>query len=153
MSMLDLFPKEAYDHVLESIIETAIDGILLIDPRGTVLMVNSAVTKLFGYSSDELLGQNVSMLMPSPDRENHDNYIDNYRQSRVPKIIGIGREVQGQRKDGSLFPARLAVSEVMIGDKQFFYRYPAGYYRDESVPAKDSQPESGIEAKCDGKNH
>lgn len=120
MSVSDFFPKDDQHHVLKSIIETAIDGILLIDTRGTILMVNSAVTNLFGFEREEMLGKNVSMLMPSPDKENHDNYIHNYRTTGVRKIIGIGREVQGRKQDGTLFPLRLAVSEVTIDGHQYF---------------------------------
>ena len=114
------YPSINPNDVLKSIVETAIDGILLIDTSGTVLMVNSAVTKLFGYSSEELLGKNVSVLMPTPHRQNHDGYIHNYLNTGIKKIIGIGREIEGLRKDGTMFPARLAVSEITIGDEHYF---------------------------------
>jgi two-component system sensor kinase FixL len=120
MPVPDLFPKGAHLNVLTSIVETAIDGILLIDSQGTILMVNTAGTDLFGFSQEEMLGQNISMLMPPPDRENHDTYIHNYQTTGIKKIIGIGREVQGRKKDGSLFPVRLAVSYVMIEGKPYF---------------------------------
>lgn len=107
-------------NILESIVETAIDGIFLIDTRGKVLRVNSAGLDLFGYTTAEVLGQNISMLMPAPHRENHDGYIHNYLDSGIKKIIGIGREIEGRRKDGSLFPARLAVSEIIIGEEHYF---------------------------------
>ena len=120
MSRPDFFPKGAHLDVLQSIVETAIDGILLIDHCGKVLMVNSAVTALFGYTADEIEGENVSTLMPSPDRENHDSYIRNYRETGIKKIIGIGREVRGRRKDGSVFPLRLAVSSILIEGQEYF---------------------------------
>lgn len=107
-------------NILESIVETAIDGIFLIDTRGIVLRVNSAGLSLFGYTADEVLGQNISMLMPAPHRANHDGYIHNYLDSGIKKIIGLGREIEGKRKDGTLFPARLAVSEIIIGDEHYF---------------------------------
>lgn len=107
-------------NILESIVETAIDGIFLIDTRGIVLRVNSAGLSLFGYTADEVLGQNISMLMPAPHRANHDRYIHNYLDSGIKKIIGLGREIEGKRKDGTLFPARLAVSEIIIGDEHYF---------------------------------
>jgi len=107
-------------NILESIVETAIDGIFLIDTRGIVLRVNSAGLSLFGYTADEVLGQNISMLMPAPHRANHDRYIHNYLDSGIKKIIGLGREIEGKRKDGTLFPARLAVSEIIIGNEHYF---------------------------------
>ncbi len=120
MSLAFQFPTINPNDVLQSIVETAIDGILLIDTSGNMLMVNSAVTKLFGYSPQELLGRNVSMLMPSPHRKNHDGYIHNYLDTGIKKIIGIGREIEGLRKDGTQFPARLAVSEIVIGQNYYF---------------------------------
>src|SRR6187549_1270107 len=75
--------------ILKSVVETAVDGILVIDTSGTMLMVNPAVITLFGYTSDELLGNNISMLMPTPHRENHDGYLHNYLTTGVKKIIGI----------------------------------------------------------------
>ncbi|MCB0652367.1 MAG: PAS domain-containing sensor histidine kinase [Saprospiraceae bacterium] len=105
---------------LNSVIETAIDSIITIDSRGVIESINPAVTKLFGYSKEELIGQNVSILMPSPDREQHDRYIGNYIGSRQPKIIGIGREVVARKKNGVLFPIRLAVSEFKLNDKTTF---------------------------------
>lgn len=120
MSLAFQFPTINPNDVLQSIVETAIDGILLIDTSGNVLMVNSAVTTLFGYSPEELLGRNVSILMPSPHRSNHDGYIQNYLDTGIKKIIGIGREIEGLRKDGTQFPARLAVSEIIIGQNHYF---------------------------------
>ena len=90
MSLAFKFPTINPNDVLQSIVETAIDGILLIDTSGNVLMVNSAVTTLFGYSPEELLGKNVTILMPSPHRQNHDGYIHNYLSTGIKKIIGIG---------------------------------------------------------------
>lgn len=107
-------------NILESIFETAIDGIFLIDTRGKVLRVNTAGLNLFGYTAAEVLGQNVSMLMPAPHNTHHEGYIHNYLDSGIKKVIGIGREIEGRRKDGSLFPARLAVSEIIIGEEHYF---------------------------------
>lgn len=105
---------------MRAILETAVEGILTIDPRGIVESLNPAACRIFGYAQDEVVGRNVSMLMPSPDRERHDDYIANYEHTGHAKIIGVGREVVGKRKDGSLFPMHLAVSEVQLGDRKLF---------------------------------
>src|SRR5690606_36554010 len=106
--------------LLKAIIENAIDGIITIDRKGIVESINPAALKLFGYEAGEVVGNNVSMLMPEPDRSNHDQYISNYLNTGVMKIIGIGREVRGRRKDGSTYPFRLAVSEVHYENKTAF---------------------------------
>jgi len=105
---------------IRAILETAVDGIITINKNGIVESVNSAVEKLFGYVENEVIGKNVSILMPSPYREEHDSYISNYLETGDKKIIGIGREVVGRRKDGTTFPIRLAVSEFFLGDKRMF---------------------------------
>lgn len=102
---------------LRAVIETAIDGIITIDAQGKIDSINRAARELFGYSSEELIGQNVKVLMPQPYHNEHDGYISRYQKTRDPRIIGIGREVEGQKKDGTIFPLRLAVSEVDLGSK------------------------------------
>ncbi len=97
---------------LRHAIDTAVDGIIVIDASGTVLLYNAACERLFGYGAGDVLGSNVSTLMPSPDRERHDTYIEDYLRTGTAKIIGIGRDVTGQRKDGSTFPLRLSVGEL-----------------------------------------
>ena len=97
---------------LAAVIATATDGIIIITERGIMDVVNDAAARLFGYDKSEMEGNNVSMLMPQPDRGNHDGYMHNYMSTGVAKIIGIGREVQGQKKDGTVFPLRLSISEV-----------------------------------------
>src|SRR4029453_12257530 len=97
-----------------SIIESAVDGTTVLDSRGVVEAFNPSAGRLFGYSEEEVIGKNVSLLMPSPYREQHDGYIDRYLHTRERKIIGIGREVVGLRKDGRTFPIRLAVGEMSI---------------------------------------
>ncbi len=114
---------------LRAILETAVEGILTIDERGKVESMNPAAEAIFRYSASEVIGRNVSMLMPSPDRERHDGYLANYTRTGHAKIIGIGREVVGQRKDGSLFPMDLSVSEVKLADRRLF----AGFVRDITV--------------------
>jgi len=116
-------PKENLSELalrLKSVIDTAIDGIITISERGIVESINPAAAKLFGYESDEVIGNNVNMLMLSPDREHHDGYIEHYRHTGKAKIIGIGREVVGKKKDGTVFPFRLAVSEVQLKDSRIF---------------------------------
>ena len=110
------FPRK----YLELIINRSVDPIVTINERGIVEYMNPATEKLFGYAPEELIGHNISMLMPSPDRENHDRYMQNYLQTGQRKIIGIGREVTGLTKDGRLLPVRLAVSEAWVGDRRIF---------------------------------
>jgi two-component system, LuxR family, sensor kinase FixL len=105
---------------LKAIIDTAVDGIITIDRRGTIESANPAVTRLFGYLAEELIGHNVKILMPEPDRGRHDQYIQNYHNTGVGKIIGKGREVIGRRKDGSTFPFLLSISEVELSDGNIF---------------------------------
>lgn len=105
---------------LQAILDNAVDAIITIDERGTVQGVNPATATLFGYEDDEIVGQNVKLLMPSPYHEEHDGYLQNYRESGIRKIIGSGREVIGRRKDGSTFPMHLAVSEINLGDRRMF---------------------------------
>jgi PAS domain S-box-containing protein len=104
---------------LRAVVETAVDGVILIDAHGQVLMFNPACEKLFGYRADEVVGRNVKMLMPTPYREEHDGYLDSFRRTGEKKIIGIGREVTGQRKDGSTFPMDLSVGEARDGQLMF----------------------------------
>lgn len=104
----------------ESILETAVDGIIIIDKNGIILNLNTAALNLFQYAKSELVGNRINNLMGQHDASRHDGYIHNYITTRKPKIIGIGREVLGRKKDGSLFPFRLAVSEVIINDKILF---------------------------------
>ena len=105
---------------MRSIVDHVIDGIITIDERGTVESFNPAAQRLFGYSTAEVIGQNVKMLMPEPFHGEHDGYLDNYVRTAKAKIIGIGREVIGRRKDGSTFPMDLAVSAFHLGQRRFF---------------------------------
>ena len=105
---------------MSAIVESAGEGIITIDERGIVESLNPAASRIFGYPSEEVIGQNVNMLMPSPYRDHHDGYLANYLRTGQAKIIGIGREMIGQRKDGSLFPMELSVGEVRLGDRRLF---------------------------------
>lgn len=113
-------PKIYENSVLQSIISNAIDGIITIDERGIIELVNPAVVNMFQYSEDEMLGHNISMLMPPPHRTYHDEYVNNYKRSGNAKIIGIGREVMAQKKNGHIFPIKLGVSEVKLQDRRLF---------------------------------
>jgi len=123
--------------LLKAIIENAIDGILTIDDKGHIESINPAGCKLFGFNPEDVIGKNVSVLMPSPDRERHDGYILRYQQTKEPRIIGKGREVNGLRKDGSVFPFRLAVSEVVYSGRTIY----AGFIHDLS---KEKEAEEKI---------
>jgi PAS domain S-box-containing protein len=115
-----VFNNEKEENRLRAVVETAVDGVILIDSSGTVLMFNPACERLFGYSRDEVTGQNVRMLMPPPFRDEHDQYLSNYRGTGERKIIGIGREVVGRRKDGSIFPMDLSVGEARESGESIF---------------------------------
>ena len=106
--------------LLKAIIETAIDGIITIDERGKIETINPAACNLFQYTPAEVIGKNINVLMPSPYRENHDGYIARYQRTHDPHIIGIGREVVGLKKDGTMFPFRLAVSEVQYLERKVY---------------------------------
>ena len=113
-------PWHSSEARLRAVVETAVDGVILIDRRGLVLLFNPACERLFGYRADEVIGQNVKMLMPNPYRDEHDHYIANYLRTGQAKIIGIGREVEGRRKDGTVFPMDLSVSETFEDDDPVF---------------------------------
>jgi len=112
------FPSSMAEDRLSALLDAAVDAIVLIDPRGLITRFNRAAQALFGYDESEVYGRNVSMLMPPPYRGEHDGYIERYEQSGEARIIGIGREVVAQRRDGSTFPIDLAVGE--------FRREPVG---------------------------
>jgi PAS domain S-box-containing protein len=106
--------------MLQAILESAAAAILAIDDRGLIKAVNPAAERMFGYTSGEMLGRNVSMLMPVPYRTQHDQYMERYLRTGEKRIIGIGREVEGQRKDGTIFPLHLAVGEFKVSGERFF---------------------------------
>ncbi len=110
----------------EAILEAAVDGIVTIDEQARILGLNRAAERIFGYKPSEVIGRNVAMLMPEPYRSAHDRYMQNYLTTGHARIIGIGREVVGQRKDGSTFPMDLAVGESRVGGRRLF----AGIIRD-----------------------
>ncbi|MGB7767776.1 MAG: PAS domain S-box protein [Verrucomicrobiia bacterium] len=111
---------------LRAILETAVEGIITIDERGLIESFNLAAERIFGYQAKEVIGRNVSVLMPSPHREQHDAYLGNYLRTGHAKIIGIGREIVARRKNGRVFPMDLSVSEVRLADRRLF----TGFIRD-----------------------
>ena len=111
---------EASEARWRAIIDSAVDGIVVIDAHGSIEAFNPAAERLFGYTMPEVLGRNVNMLMPSPYQEEHDTYLARYLATGRAKIIGLGREVQGRRKDGTTFPLHLSVGQITIdGERKF----------------------------------
>jgi len=108
------------DSKLRAIIDNVVDGIITIDEKGIVETLNPAAVRLFGYCEEEVIGNNVKMLMPDGYKYSHDDYLKQYRDTGVAKIIGTGREVTGRRKDGSTFPIDIAVSEMILKGKRGF---------------------------------
>src|SRR5947208_1008621 len=103
-----------------SIVESAVDGIVVIDAKGRIEAFNPAAERLFGYSEAEVIGQNVNVLMPSPYREEHDAYLSQYLTTGEKRIIGIGREVTGLHRAGTRFPVHLSVGEMAVnGERKF----------------------------------
>lgn len=111
---------------LQSILETAPDAIIVIDDRGLIESYSAAAQRLFGFTAEEAIGRNIKILMPSPYRERHDGYMQHYMDTGERRIIGIGRVVVGQRKDGTTFPMELAVGEVIASGRRLF----TGFIRD-----------------------
>ena len=143
-----------------AVLDTAVLGIITIDVRGTILSANPAAIEMFGWTQEELLGKNVSLLMPAPHAEQHDGYVQRYLDTGEKRIIGIGRDIQCLRKDGSLFEAELAISEIVFEDQRYFTGFshgkgvlnrnlllrPSG--RDKGQDAQNERGEDGAE-----KNH
>jgi two-component system sensor kinase FixL len=105
---------------LRSILATIPDVMVVIDERGEILSFSAAAEKMFGYAEADVVGENVSMLMPSPDRERHDGYLANYRATGDRKIIGIGRVTTARRRDGYTFPIELSIGETLLGTRRIF---------------------------------
>ena len=129
---LDLRAREAH---LQSILATVPDAMIVITENGTMQSFSHAAERLFGWTADEVIGRNVRMLMPEPYREQHDGYLDRYLTTGERRIIGMGRVVVGERRDGSTFPMELAVGEMISGDQRFF----TGFVRDLSERQQTEQ--------------
>ncbi|HUO07898.1 MAG TPA: PAS domain S-box protein [Phycisphaerae bacterium] len=126
--------------LLEAILNTAAEGIITIDPRGVIQSANLMAERIFGYAQGELEGRNVSVLMPEPYRMEHDCYLRKYLETGNAKIIGVGRELVGQHKDGTTFPIELSIGETKLGNNRVF----TGFVRDisERKKAEESLRES-----------
>jgi two-component system sensor kinase FixL len=103
-----------------SVIDSAVDGIVVIDSRGIIEVFNQSAERMFGYSAREIVGESINLLMPAPYEDEHDGYIAEYLRTGKKKIIGIGREVVGRRRDGSTFPMHLSVGEMRVGSEAHF---------------------------------
>jgi PAS domain S-box-containing protein len=134
---------------LQAILDTTVDGIVTINADGIIESFNQAAERLFGYQAGQVIGKNVSMLMPSPYTEEHDRYLSNYRETGIRKIVGIGREVVGRRRDGSTFPMDLSVSEVILEGKQLF----TGLVRDISRQTQINQALQEAKSVAEEANH
>ena len=130
---------------LRAVVETAADGIITINQRGLIEAVNPAAERLFGYRRDELIGANVARLMPSPDRERHDQYLARYLRTGEARIIGIGREVVGRRKDGATVPLLLSIGEFTLAGGRFF----TGILRDISERKRAEEHQGLLMAEID----
>ena len=128
---------------LRSILATVPDAMVVIDERGTILSFSAAAEKMFGYAEAEVLGENVSMLTPSPDRERHDSYLENYRRTGERKIIGIGRVTTARHRDGFTFPIELSIGEAWLGDKRIFtgFIHDITYRKQTELRLRDLQSE------------
>ena len=119
-------PDTAAETHLRSILATVPDAMVVIDERGLILSFSSAAERMFGFTEAEVLGENVSTLMPSPDRERHDRYLGSYMETGERKIIGVGRVTTARHRDGYTFPIELAVGEAQAGGRRIF----TGFIRD-----------------------
>jgi PAS domain S-box-containing protein len=139
---------------LSAIINTTVDGIIVIDGHGLIESFNPAAERLFGYAESEVVGRNVSVLMPPPFRDEHDHYLARYQSSGRAAIIGTGREVRGRRKDGSVFPLHLSVGEMVIdGQRKFtgvLHDLTARVELEERLRASEAKWRAVIESAIDG---
>lgn len=130
---------------LNAILDNTVDGLITIDDRGTIEKYNKACERIFGYTPEEVLGKNIKMLMPEPYHGEHDGYLRNYLDTGKKKIIGIGREVSGKRRDGSVFPIDLSVSEIRIQGRRIY----SGIIRDISARKRIEQELLASEQRYD----
>ncbi len=127
---------------LRSILATVPDAMVIIDELGSILSFSAAAEKMFGFAEAEVLGENVSMLMPSPDREHHDDYLEHYRRTGKRKIIGIGRVTTARHRDGYTFPIELSIGEAWLGERRIF----TGFIHDITRRQKDQLRLQGLQS-------
>jgi len=127
---------------LRSILATVPDAMVVIDDQGTILSFSAAAEKMFGYAESEVVGENVSMLMPSPDRERHDGYLEHYRKTGQRKIIGIGRVTTARHRDGYTFPIELSIGEAWLAERRIF----TGFIHDITQRQKDQLRLQGLQS-------
>jgi two-component system sensor kinase FixL len=142
-SLLGSAPLPEREALLRAILETSPDALITIDEDGLIQSFNPAAERMFGYGAAEVIGQNVSCLMPSPYREEHASYVERFLRTGERRIIGIGREVLGQRRDGAIFPLELAVGEVNAAGRRFF----AGFVKDVSARQQSEQHLQELQAE------
>jgi PAS domain S-box-containing protein len=135
--------------LVKAVIENAIDGIITIDDHGHIETINPAACILFGYSASEVAGKNICILMPKPDSDRHDQYLARYQQTKEPHIIGIGREVKGLKKDGTVFPFRLALSEVQFSGRVIYTGFIHDLTREKEAEEKLRQYSAVLEAQVE----
>lgn len=142
MYLKSLGPAATEAH-LRSILATVPDAMIIIDEMGIILSFSAAAEKMFGYAEDEVVGENVSMLMPSPDRERHDGYLKNYRETGRKKIIGIGRVTTARHRDGSSFPIELSIGEAWADGQRVFtgFIHDITHRQQEQLRLRDLQSE------------
>jgi len=120
MSVATVKQRMAEGSFVRAVMETIVDGLIIIDEKGVINSFNAAAEKMFGYRPEEVIGENIKTLMPESYKANHEDYLANYLRTGEAKVIGVGREVVGQRKDGTTFPIELRVSEMWIGRRRSF---------------------------------
>ena len=139
---------------LDAVFNTTVDGIIVIDEKGTIEEVNRGAVRMFGYPEPEVLGRNIKMLMPSPHHEQHDGYLENYLSTGAARIIGQGRQVSGRRRDGSTFPLHLSVGEMMINGQRKFtgmlHDLTARMRLDDQLHGSEARWRSIIDSAVDG---
>jgi len=148
LDMSDLMENTA---LLKAIIDNAIDGIITIDEYGIIETINPAGCKLFGYDQQELLGKNIAMLMPNPDKDQHDNYLRKYKETGKASIIGVGREVKGLRKSGDVFPFRLGISEVQYSGRKIYTGFIHDLTREKEAEANIEVYATHLEEQIEGR--
>ena len=139
---------------LDAVFNTTVDGIIVIDEKGTIEEVNRGAVRMFGYPESEVVGRNIKMLMPSPHHEQHDGYLEKYLSTGSARIIGQGRQVSGRRRDGSTFPLHLSVGEMMINGQRKFtgmlHDLTARMRLDDQLHGSEARWRSIIDSAVDG---